>query len=146
MSFDQVQNQVMLRVIDTRWMTHLQEMDYLQAGIGLRAFGQRDPLVEYKDEAYGAFQHARRRHVRGLPAHGPAHLQINVNLEQPVEQAEDPDARGCASPRPPMSMATSVLRYDAQGRWLCGSCTADPASASNGNAQPAPRTAQGRER
>ena len=48
--------QVMLRIIDTRWMAHLQEMDYLKTGIGLRAFGQRDPLVEYKNEAYNAFQ------------------------------------------------------------------------------------------
>ena len=48
--------QVMLRVIDTRWMAYLQEMDYLKTGIGLRGFGQRDPLVEYKQEAYRAFQ------------------------------------------------------------------------------------------
>ena len=48
--------QVMLRVIDTRWMSYLQEMDYLKQGIGLRGFGQRDPLVEYKTEAYRAFQ------------------------------------------------------------------------------------------
>ena len=47
--------QVMLRVIDTRWMAYLQEMDYLKTGIGLRGFGQRDPLVEYKGEAYAAF-------------------------------------------------------------------------------------------
>ena len=47
--------QVMLRVIDTRWMAYLQEMDYLKTGIGLRGVGQRDPLVEYKSEAYAAF-------------------------------------------------------------------------------------------
>jgi preprotein translocase subunit SecA len=47
--------QVMLRVIDRRWMAYLQEMDYLKTGIGLRGFGQRDPLVEYKTEAYAAF-------------------------------------------------------------------------------------------
>ena len=47
--------QVMLRVIDTRWMAYLQDMDYLKTGIGLRGFGQRDPLVEYKSEAYRAF-------------------------------------------------------------------------------------------
>jgi len=46
---------VMLRVIDTRWMDHLLEMDYLREGIGLRAMGQRDPLVEYKGEAYEMF-------------------------------------------------------------------------------------------
>ena len=47
--------QVMLRVIDTRWMGYLQDMDYLRTGIGLRGYGQRDPLVEYKSEAYAAF-------------------------------------------------------------------------------------------
>lgn len=51
----QLERQVMLRVIDTRWMNYLQEMDYLKTGIGLRGYGQRDPLVEYKEEAYRAF-------------------------------------------------------------------------------------------
>ena len=45
----------MLRVIDTRWMNYLQDMDYLKTGIFLRGYGQRDPLVEYKEEAYRAF-------------------------------------------------------------------------------------------
>ena len=52
----ELNTQVMLRVIDTRWMSYLQEMDYLKTGIGLRGFGQRDPLVEYKTEAFAAFQ------------------------------------------------------------------------------------------
>ena len=51
-----LESQVMLRIIDTRWMAHLADMDYLKAGIGLRAYGQRDPLVEYKEEAYQAFE------------------------------------------------------------------------------------------
>ena len=51
----ELSTQVMLRVIDTRWMAYLQEMDYLKTGIGLRGFGQRDPLVEYKSEAFAAF-------------------------------------------------------------------------------------------
>ena len=46
---------VMMRAIDMRWMMHLREMDCLKAGIGLRAVGKRDPLVEYKEEAYAAF-------------------------------------------------------------------------------------------
>ena len=50
-----LERQVMLRVIDTRWMNYLQEMDYLKAGIFLRGYGQRDPLVEYKEEAYRSF-------------------------------------------------------------------------------------------
>ncbi len=46
---------MMLRIIDTAWIGHLHEMDYLKSGIGLRAMGHRDPLVEYKQEAYQAF-------------------------------------------------------------------------------------------
>ncbi|MHB8761906.1 MAG: preprotein translocase subunit SecA [Coriobacteriia bacterium] len=51
-----LERHVMLRVIDARWMSHLLEMDYLREGIGLRAIGQRDPLVEYKNEAYEMFK------------------------------------------------------------------------------------------
>jgi preprotein translocase subunit SecA len=46
----------MLRIIDGLWMEHLTAMDDMIAGIGLRAYGQRDPLTEYKQEAYRSFQ------------------------------------------------------------------------------------------
>jgi preprotein translocase subunit SecA len=45
-----------LRAIDVKWREHLHEMDHLKEGIGLRAYGQRDPLVEFKKEAYGLFE------------------------------------------------------------------------------------------
>jgi len=51
----QVERQVILSVIDNKWREHLSEMDYLRAGIGLRAMGQRDPLVEYQREGYSMF-------------------------------------------------------------------------------------------
>ncbi len=51
----ELERQVMLRIIDTRWMEHLLEMDYLKEGIGLRAVAQVDPLVAYKTEAYEMF-------------------------------------------------------------------------------------------
>jgi preprotein translocase subunit SecA len=47
---------IMLQVIDTQWKDHLLGMDYLKEGIGLRGYGQRDPLVEYKKESYDMFQ------------------------------------------------------------------------------------------
>jgi preprotein translocase subunit SecA len=50
-----IERQVMLRVIDTRWREHLYEMDYLQEGIHLRAMGQKDPLVEWQREGYAMF-------------------------------------------------------------------------------------------
>jgi len=50
-----VERQVMLRIIDQRWREHLEEMDYLQEGINLRAMGQKDPLVEWQREGYEMF-------------------------------------------------------------------------------------------
>ncbi|MBM3296306.1 MAG: preprotein translocase subunit SecA [Candidatus Aminicenantes bacterium] len=47
---------IMLQVIDTQWKDHLLGMDYLKEGIGLRGYGQRDPLVEYKKESFNMFQ------------------------------------------------------------------------------------------
>lgn len=47
---------VMLKVVDNKWMEHLDAMDMLREGIGLRAYGQKDPLVEYKFEAFDMFE------------------------------------------------------------------------------------------
>ncbi len=133
--FDQVQNQVMLRVIDTRWMSHLSEMDYLRAGIGLRAVGQRDPLVEYKEEAYSAFSALvaaiYEDFIRTI-----LRLQINVNLEQP-EQAEDQETLNSVSYSAPDENIPDTTRRVAGP---AGAASQTTASASMGNAQPAPRT------
>jgi len=51
----QVERQVMLRIIDQRWREHLEEMDYLQSGINLRAMGQKDPLTEWQREGFEMF-------------------------------------------------------------------------------------------
>ncbi|MEA3421525.1 MAG: preprotein translocase subunit SecA [Acidobacteriota bacterium] len=47
---------IMLQIIDSQWKDHLLAMDYLKEGIGLRGYGQRDPLIEYKKESYDMFQ------------------------------------------------------------------------------------------
>jgi len=46
---------IYLRTIDMLWMNHLDEMEYMRQGIGLRGYGQRDPLIEYKKEAFHLF-------------------------------------------------------------------------------------------
>ena len=51
----EVERQVMLRIIDQRWREHLEEMDYLQEGINLRAMGQKDPLTEWQREGFEMF-------------------------------------------------------------------------------------------
>ena len=52
----ELENLVMLKVVDSQWMEHLDAMDMLREGVSLRAYGQRDPLVEYKVEAYDMFE------------------------------------------------------------------------------------------
>ena len=54
--FSQLEKAIMLRVVDNKWMEHLDNMDMLREGIGLRAYGQKNPLVEYKFEAFEMFQ------------------------------------------------------------------------------------------
>jgi len=53
--FSQVGRTVLLRTIDNSWVSHLETMTYLRRSIGLQGYGQRDPLVEYKREAFGIY-------------------------------------------------------------------------------------------
>lgn len=52
----QLEKLVMLRIIDNLWQDHLDEMEYLRTGVGLRGYGQRDPLLEYKEESYKLYK------------------------------------------------------------------------------------------
>src|SRR5207302_7827509 len=47
---------LMLQIVDSQWKDHLLAMDHLKEGVGLRGYGQRDPLVEYKKESYELFE------------------------------------------------------------------------------------------
>ncbi len=115
-------NQIMLRIMDTRWMAHLQEMDYLKTGIGLRAFGQRDPLVEYKNEAYSAFENMTAGmyddYLRTL-----LRLEIAVKIE-PVQQ-EDPTEKELSYSSPEAVLEDSGV---AQARTTSGNATVQTAT------------------
>jgi preprotein translocase subunit SecA len=54
--FHQIQRMILLRTIDTRWKEHLRNMDHLKEGINLRAYAQKDPLIEYKKESFKMFE------------------------------------------------------------------------------------------
>ena len=56
-----VERDVMLQVVDVQWKDHLYSLDHLKEGIGLRGYGQRDPLVEYKRESFSMFQAMKER-------------------------------------------------------------------------------------
>ncbi len=102
----QIERQVMLQVIDTKWREHLADMDYLRAGIGLRAMGQRDPLTEYQREAFDMFadlvESVKRDAVRYL-----FHVQVT---QQPVEQPKQVTTSG------PASASKTVVTGDKIGR------------------------------
>jgi preprotein translocase subunit SecA len=56
-----VERDIMLQIVDAQWKDHLYSLDHLKEGIGLRGYGQRDPLVEYKKESYALFEAMRDR-------------------------------------------------------------------------------------
>ena len=72
---------VMLRVVDNRWMEHLDHMDMLREGIGLRAYGQRNPLVEYKIEALDMFEEMEAQIQDQI-----ASLMYHVSIITPEQQ------------------------------------------------------------
>ncbi len=80
----EVERQVMLRVIDQRWREHLQEMDYLQEGINLRAMGQKDPLVEWQREGFEMFGQM----MKGIATDFARYvMHVQVQVAQPLAAA-----------------------------------------------------------
>ena len=73
-----VERDLMLRTIDWQWMEYLTQMEHFREGIGLRAYGQRDPLVEYKNEAFEMFNELRER-IQGSIVAGIFRVQVQRN-------------------------------------------------------------------
>ena len=78
----QIERQVMLSIIDQRWREHLEEMDYLQEGINLRAVGQKDPLTEWQREGYEMFGQMMTGIAQDFVRY-VMHVQV-VNEDQPA--------------------------------------------------------------
>jgi preprotein translocase subunit SecA len=80
---------VLLKVIDRKWMDHIDDMEQLRQGVGLQAYGQRDPLVEYKMSGYEMFdemtQNIREETVR---------LLFHIRIEQKVEREQQAKITG----------------------------------------------------
>ena len=79
----ELERMVLLKVIDRKWMDHIDDMDQLRQGIGLQAYGQRDPLVEYKMSGYDMFD--------GMIANiqeDTVRLLFHVRIEQKVEREQ----------------------------------------------------------
>jgi preprotein translocase subunit SecA len=83
----QIERQVMLSIIDQRWREHLEEMDYLQEGINLRAMGQKDPLTEWQREGYEMFGQMMVGIAQDFVRY-VMHVQV-VNEEQPAVRVQN---------------------------------------------------------
>ena len=83
----QIERQVMLSIIDQRWREHLEEMDYLQEGINLRAMGQKDPLTEWQREGFEMFGEMMIGIAQDFVRY-VMHVQV-VNEEQPAMQVQN---------------------------------------------------------
>ena len=104
----QVERSVMLQLIDNKWREHLADMDYLRAGIGLRAMGQRDPLSEYQREAYNMFADI----IDGVKRDAVRYL-YHVQLAKPETQPKHVEAPASqANQRVPVTVGDKVGRND----------------------------------
>ena len=90
----QIEKAIYLRTIDMLWIEHLTTMDELRTGIGLQGYGQRDPLVEYKQRAYAMFESLLKNIESSLVR---TIFKVNVEVQKPQPQVRplqysEPDA------------------------------------------------------
>jgi preprotein translocase subunit SecA len=105
----EIEKLVMLRVIDTAWIEQLHNMDVLQEGIGLRGYGGRDPLIEYKIEGYGMFQEMMRgvrEQILGMV------LKVELRGEEEAAPRKRVVSYGAAQKAVPAHAAVKVGRND----------------------------------
>jgi preprotein translocase subunit SecA len=124
----QVERQVVLQVLDNKWRDHLYEMDYLREGIGLRAMGQRDPLMEYQREGAQMFD---------TVSDGIKEASVQVLFR--VERRDPNDAQGQAPGGAPVTAGSAAAAATSDA----GRATAGAAVAGTGPAGPRPGAALG---
>ncbi|WP_317854931.1 preprotein translocase subunit SecA [Chakrabartyella piscis] len=93
---------VMLKVIDQKWMTHIDDMEHMRQGIGLQSYAQRDPLTEYKFNAYDMFDELSD-HIREDTIKVLYRMRVQIQVKKPVEQPADgsaPQQPQVQQPRP----------------------------------------------
>jgi preprotein translocase subunit SecA len=96
-----VEKSVMLQTIDRQWMEYLTQMEHFREGIGLRAYGQRDPLVEYKNEAFEMFNELRER-IQGAIVATIFHIS-------PAPPSAGAGQRAAPAPPPPRPIVRQVM-------------------------------------
>ncbi|HET9703814.1 MAG TPA: preprotein translocase subunit SecA [Vicinamibacterales bacterium] len=120
-----VERDIMLQIVDAQWKDHLYSLDHLKEGIGLRGYGQRDPLVEYKKESFSLFQDMRRRIEEEIVRY--------LWWLKPVVERDGAEAK-VATPARPAPRRPAALSYNnpAQQPNVFGARAAAPAAAAAG--------------
>ena len=96
-----LERRIILDVVDSQWKDHLLSLDHLKEGIGLRGYGQKDPLVEFKKEAFTLFEDMMAR-IDNETVRYLFHIQVQQGEPQQLEQRPEP-------PRPPRADARSAM-------------------------------------
>jgi preprotein translocase subunit SecA len=107
-----LERRIILDVVDSQWKDHLLSLDHLKEGIGLRGYGQKDPLVEFKKEAFTLFEDMMAR-IDNETVRYLFHIQVQQGEPQQLEQRPEP-------PRPPRpdarnAMASAAARASGDG-------------------------------
>lgn len=124
---------ILLQVIDLSWREHLQQLDNLKSVIGMRAYGQRDPLNEYKSEAFQLFDNLLTDLREGVTK-AITNLLMRVAEQRQTQQAQaqrTQQVTATAAPRGPMDMLTGA------GTAAIGTAPAASAATSNADSTPA---------
>ncbi len=104
----EIERVILLRVIDTKWMQHIDDMDQLRQGIGLQAYAQHDPLVEYKLAGYEMFEA-----MTAAISEDTVRMLMHIRVEEKVEREEVAKATGTnrddTSKKAPVKRATKKI-------------------------------------
>ncbi|HEV3124599.1 MAG TPA: preprotein translocase subunit SecA [Candidatus Dormibacteraeota bacterium] len=127
-----VEQRVMLDVIDQKWRAYLTQMDHLREGIGLVGYGQKDPLVEYKSEAFGAFQDLTEEIQQEI-----VRLLLHVQIQRQETPAAAPPQATADAPAPPSPRADAPAAAAAMSADVAPAARPAAAAASAGLARAA---------
>lgn len=114
-----LERDTLLRIIDSKWIDHLHNIDILREGIGLRAYGQKDPLVEYKKEAYDLFNNMMHEIQRETVAHlfrTKFEVRVVHMQEEPSDIIETELSKAAENFVPPTSDNSSATSGEKIGR------------------------------
>jgi preprotein translocase subunit SecA len=112
-SMREIERQVMLRVLDTKWREHLYDMDYLKEGIHLRAMGQKDPLTEWQREGFEMFSGMLEQAAREFVAY-IMHIEVQAEELSSEPAATDMKASGPTSPADGSALVDARAQAQAQ--------------------------------